>query len=77
MGDHSMRSESFEGASGENDAYRQGEKNERAMIVAYLRTLADEAEKDGNTAAMDLASAAGKIERVEHPTWLNRKRGPK
>ena len=77
MGEQSMRSEDFSGAAAENDSYSQGEKNERAMIVEFLRALAEEAEKDGNTAAMDLDSAANKIERVEHPTWLNRKRGPK
>ena len=45
MGEHSMRSENYEGASGENDSYFQGEKNERMMIVAYLRTLAAEADE--------------------------------
>jgi hypothetical protein len=83
MGEHSMSNAGgdFDGAAAENASYFQGEKNERTMIVAFLRTLADEAEKDGNpwpgTRAACLRMAAGLVERVEHPTWLNRKRGPK
>ena len=75
MGEHSMRSENYEGASGENDSYFQGEKNERMMIVAYLRTLAAEAdEKKWPGRAVALREAADKIERIEHPTWTKRVR---
>lgn len=82
MGEHSMSNAAgdFDGAGAENSSYFQGEKNERAMIVAFLRTLAEEELGEpfvGAFTSLALKKAADLVERVEHPTWLRRVRGPK